>query len=211
MFVIAITGHSGAGKTTLIGELVRRLGEAVSLSLDSYETSSTFPPGKQWLEAGADPNQFLTPQFVEDVRKLRNGTSIIHPETGVEVKPTRYLILEEHFGRGRDAVRPFIDFVILIDLPLEIAHVRKLLRKNDFLPWEDDPAVFIDHMRQHLNWYLRVGRDFYLAVHNIVRKDCDLIVNGNQSAAQMAEEILNAVTEKQHDNDKGTNWGLINR
>lgn len=197
MFVIAITGHSGAGKSTLISELVGRLGEAVSLSLDSYETSSTYPPGKQWLEDGADPNQFLTPQFVEDVRKLRNDLSIIHPETGMEIQPARYLILEEHFGRGRDVLRQFIDFVILIDLPLEIAHARKLLRKNDFLPWEDDPEVFIEHMRQHLNWYLQVGRDFYLAINNTVKKDCDLIVNGNQSTVQMAEEILNAVTKRQ--------------
>lgn len=193
MYVIAITGHSGAGKSTLIQELVTRLEDAVSLSFDSYESTSTYPPGKQWLEAGADPNEFRTPQLVEDVRKLKNGNPIIHPETGAEIRPARYLILEEYFGRGRAAMQEMIEFVVLVDVSLEIAHARKLLRRNDFLPWEDNPEVFMRNLREHLNWYLQVGRNFYLAVNNTVRKDCDLILDGALPTSQMAEEIINAL------------------
>src|SRR4030095_7978652 len=165
MFVIAIPGHSVAGKSTLIDELVNLLGDAISLSIDDYASSSVYPPAPQWLAGGADSNQFQTPEFVADVRKLHNGESIHDPATNKEIKPTRFLVLEEPFGRGRDALLDMINFVVLVDMPLEIAHARKILRKNEFLPWEDNPEVFINHLREHLNWYIAVGRDFYMAVN----------------------------------------------
>jgi len=192
-FVIAIAGISGAGKSTLIKELVKLLGDAISLSLDEYETSSTYPPAIPWLKEGADPNQFQTPQLVADIQKLKHGESIIHPETQEEIKPARFLILEEPFGRGREALRELIDFVVLVDIPLETAHARKILRKNEFLPWEDNPEVFIKNLREHLNWYIRTGRDFYIAVYNRVRKNCDLIVDGSLPTEKIAEQIIHAL------------------
>src|SRR4030095_2055179 len=132
-FVIAIAGHSGAGKSTLIEHLRSRLGDANALSLDEYESSSTYPPASKWIEDGADPNEFQTPQFDADIRALKNGKSIIHPETGKEIKPNPFLIIEEPFGRGRDVLRDLIDFVVYIDPPLEIAYIRKISRKNNFL------------------------------------------------------------------------------
>jgi len=99
IFVIAIAGHSGAGKSTVIEALVSRLGNANSLCLDAYESSSTYPAAAKWIEDGADPNEFQTPQLDADVRALKNGKSIVHPETGLESKPDCFLIIEEPFGR----------------------------------------------------------------------------------------------------------------
>lgn len=201
MFVIAITGHSGAGKSTLIQELVRRLGDAISLSFDDYQSTSKYPPTEQWLEEGADPNQFATPDFAADAQKLVMGEAILHPITNSAIRPARYLVLEEHFGRGRNAIREMIDFVVLLDLPLELAHARKLLRKNDFLPWEDNPELFIRNLREHLNWYIRVGQEFYTAVDHIVREDCDLIVDGTQPTSQIALQIVQAVKTELSNNE----------
>ena len=187
--VIALVGTSGAGKSTLMRGLVNALGDAVCLSFDDYFATSTFPKAAEWLAEGADPNQFLTPDFIRDVQKLRNGESIIHPETKEEIKPAHFLVLEEHFGRERDLMRDMIDLVILIDIPLEIAHARKMLRKGKFLPWEDDPELFITNMSDPLQWYIRVGRDFYVAVDKMVRKNCDFIVDGLFPAEQIVEQV----------------------
>jgi uridine kinase len=149
-FVIAIAGHSGAGKSTLIEHLISRLGNANALSLDEYESSSTYPPASKWIEDGADPNEFQTPQFDADVTALKNGKSIIHPETKKEIRPGRFLIIEEPFGRGRDALHDMIDFVVYVDTPLEVAYMRKISRKNNFLPWEDNPDIFIANLRQNI-------------------------------------------------------------
>jgi len=197
IFVIAIAGHSGAGKSTVIEALVSRLGNANSLSLDAYESSSTYPAAAKWIKDGADPNRFQTPQFDADVRRLKNGKSIIPPQTNEEMNAKSFLIIEEPFGRERDSLHNLIDFVVYIETPLEVAYVRKLLRKSDFLPWEDNPSVFINNLRENLLWYLRVGRSFYGAVATRVKKNCDLIVDGTYSTEEIVEEIFKCVMEKQ--------------
>lgn len=195
-FVIAIAGTSGAGKSTLIERLVERLGNANALSLDDYQDSSVYPLVGEWLEAGADPNQFQTPQFLADAFALKQGKSIIHPVTREVVKPAPCLLLEEHFGRARNPMRELIDFLIYIEIPLEIAHARKILRKNEFLPWEDHPDLFIRNLREHLFWYINFGRDFYLAVKSSADKDCDLILDGRLSTDQMADKIIEAIHQE---------------
>lgn len=194
-FVIAVAGHSGAGKSTLISDLAIRLGGAVILRIDDYD-SDTYPHAIQWIADGADPNEFQTPQFFADVRALKEGRAIIHPETKQEVLPAPFLILEEPFGRGRDVLREQIDFLVHLDTPLEVAYIRKLSRKSDFLPWEDNPSVFIEHLRENMEWYQRIGRNFYLAVSQSAKKDCDLIVDGLQSTESMSAEIYQAVMRK---------------
>jgi uridine kinase len=192
-FVLAIAGTSGAGKSTLMETLVARLGYANALSLDDYQSSSVYPPVQEWLAGGADPNQFQTPRFVADALALREGKSIVHPRTGLAMRPAPYLLLEEPFGRARAGMRDLIDFLVYLDIPLEVAHARKLLRKNDFFPWEDNPTLFTTNLREHLTWYLHFGRDFYLAVKTMAIKDCDLLVDGQLSTEQIADQTIEAL------------------
>jgi len=194
-FVIAIAGTSGAGKSTLIESLLSRLRNANALSFDDYRASSTYPPVREWLEGGADPNHFDAPLFSADVLALKQGKSILHPVTRQTIEPAHYLILEEHFGRARTAMCQLIDFLVYLELPLEIAHARKLLRKGDFLPWEDNPDLFIENLRGHLLWYIDFGRDFYLAVEEHASRDCDLILDGTLTTEKMADDIIEAVNK----------------
>jgi uridine kinase len=193
VYVIALSGHSGAGKSTAIQHLASRLGSAVVLGIDDYEATSTYPEAIQWLAEGADPNAFQTPQLVEDVRALRSGAAITPPDAHEPVQPASFLIVEEPFGRGREQMRGMIDFVAYIDVPLEIALARKILRRNAFLPWEQDPGVFMAHLQEFLTWYLKVGRAFYLATRDGVLASCDLVVDGTLPPEQVAEAIYAAV------------------
>lgn len=176
--------------------LAARLGNAITLAVDEYEASSFYPPAEEWLDRGADPNEFKFPQFDADVRALMSGQSILHPETKETLQPAPFLILEEPFGRGRIPIRGLIDFVVYLDTLPEVAYIRKISRKNDFLPWEDDPELFMRHLRENMEWYLRVGRKFYLAIDERIRSDCDLFINGLLPSDQAAEEILKIVKAK---------------
>lgn len=196
-YVIALAGPSGAGKSTLLHELSVRFGGAVVLRIDEYEATSTFPDTAEWLANGADPNAFLSPQFVADLHALRSGNTIVAPDTTVCIQPTHVLLVEEPFGKARDQMRNLIDFVVHVDIPLEIALARKLLRQNAFLPWEQNPDVFIDHLREFLMWYLSVGRAFYIAVRKRVLEQCDLVVDGTSSTEAIVEMIVSAVQAKQ--------------
>ena len=146
-YVIATSGSAaGAGKTTLMRKVAERLGDAVSVQFDAYEHLSTFPAdNKQWVQSGADPDAFRTPELTEAVRALREGTSVIHPRLQTPVEPAAYVVLEEPFGRGRNEMRGLIDFVVCIETPLEIALARRLL---EWAERASDPAKF--HERQGL-------------------------------------------------------------
>ena len=194
-FVIAIAGHSGAGKSTVIENLVSQLGNANSLSLDEYESSSIYPSTMKWLEDGANPNEFQSVQFVADITTLKNGNGILHPITGKKIEAASFLIVEEPFGRERKALHDLIDLVVYIDVPLEVAYARKLARKNEFLPWEDDPETFISNLRGNLEWFLGSGREFYLALARRVQPNCDLILDGTLPVESITSQIL-AVIEK---------------
>jgi hypothetical protein len=93
-------------------------------------------------------------------------------------------------------MRGLIDFLIYIEIPLEIAHARKILRKNDFLPWENNPDLFMQNLHEHLLWYINFGRDFYLAVQRSAHKDCDLVIEGTMSSEQMADKVIEAIHKR---------------
>jgi uridine kinase len=149
-FVIALSGPSGAGKSTVVRNLVARLGDAMALYLDDYEASSTYPAMERWLADGADPNQFQTPQLSADLRALRDGQAIRLPHNGQVAQPARVIVLEEPFGRERAEVAGLIDFVICVDLPLEIALARKMLRMLNFFLAEQTPDAFAKHLKVFL-------------------------------------------------------------
>src|SRR5688500_5206388 len=66
-YVIAVTGTSGAGKTTLVRAVAELLRDAATLFFDDYESSSTYPRDwTAWWRAGGDPDAIKTPRLAED-------------------------------------------------------------------------------------------------------------------------------------------------
>jgi len=192
-YIIAISGPSGAGKSTAIQNLVSLLGEAVFLSIDDYPDDH-YPPAVDWLERGANPDEFETPQFFADVRSLKKGISIFHPKTQQKTGPPAYLIIEEPFGKSRTNFKNLINFHAEIDTPLEIAFVRRLLRIMNLKPKEEQ----LPYIKQHLEWYLHAGRKFYLAVQENARKDKDLTIDGTLPPDTIAQLVFDAVISKRN-------------
>jgi uridine kinase len=194
-FVIGIAGPSGAGKSTAVRNLTQLLDDAVAMYFDDYEASSTYPEMAQWLAEGADPNQFRTPQLSSDLRRLRSGAGITLPDEKGVVEPASVIVLEEPFGRERSEIAGLIDYVVCIDIPLEIALARKLLRMIDFFLAEQTPAALAEHLKYFLPWYLESGRDSYLAVNRRVLAHCDLVVDGTLPPHDVAQTIVSAMRQ----------------
>jgi hypothetical protein len=86
-----------------------------------------------------------------------------------------------------------IDYVICIDLPLEIALARKLLRMlNDYLA-EQTPDAFVKQLQFFLPWYIESGRELYHMVQQHVLQNCNLIADGRQPPDALADSVEAAV------------------
>ena len=64
-----------------------------------------------------------------DLLELRQGRPIHRLQTKHVMMPTPIIVVEEPFGRSRPELGVLIDFVAVLDTPLEVALARRLLRE----------------------------------------------------------------------------------
>ena len=99
-----------------------------------------------------------------------------------------------------------IDFVALIDTPLDIALARRFLRLADADPLADieqttkkqlreSVEALAGFLRDQLRGYLDVSRSVYMAVQEQVAANCDLILDGRLPADALAEQRVGAVRQ----------------
>ncbi|HEX4207965.1 MAG TPA: ATP-binding cassette domain-containing protein [Ktedonobacteraceae bacterium] len=198
-FVIAITGASGAGKSTLVKALLQILEDSGAISFDEYDPryvpTTKYPVNiTQWVNEGADPDLWETPQLVADLHTLRNGQSITLPKNKGVLQPTSFILLEEPFGRERTPMKNLVDFVIALDTPLEIALARRLLEIPDLPYFIEHPQESYPALLQYLRNYLfHSSRELYLAVNARVYKNCDLILDGRKPIDELAENVAKMI------------------
>jgi len=205
-FVVGISGYSGVGKSTIIYELSKIIGPSVTcLFFDDYVSRSDFPTNiKDWIQNGANPNIINTPILREHLESLVGGRSVIVPisngwakeylnrESIRTINPGKIILLEEPFGREREEIKDFIDIVIYLDVPLEIALARRILDLTKSQELRNDPMVLINLLDHFLFEYLHNGvRDMYFEIGNRVKNNCDIVINATQGVVQITEDIIN--------------------
>jgi len=193
-YVIAISGYTGAGKSTVIDHLLSLFGDAVALRIDDYGEDAIFPPTTKWITNGANPNEFITPLFTKNIRLLKEGKPAIKPKDKSKIHPAKYILVEEPFGKSRTAMKPLIDFHVQMEIPPEIALARRVLRNIERLEKDSNS----EGLREFLNWYLNAGRQFFVLTYELAARDKDLTVDGLQPLEKNAQIIFNAVLEKQN-------------
>ena len=188
MLVLGIAGPSGSGKSTLVRNIVNRLEDCIFLLYDDYR-----------------PNY---DKLTEDIEELRKGNPISYPKTGQQIVPTKYIIIEEPTGRTRKGMADKIDYLVYINLPLEISFTRVLLRSleqstdesinafyetigQQFEPkFSEKPTKLMHIMYWQLKMYLQEHRQLYLKDHQTHLEDADLIIDGMKTSEELVEEIL---------------------
>jgi uridine kinase len=192
-FVIVISGTSGAGKTSLVRRTAEVLDDAVCLHFDDYRGVSTYPDGQAWLDGGADPNEWRTPTFAADLQALRRGQTIILPEDQGHVEPRSFIVVEDPFGRARAEMAPSIDLAAYLDLPLEVAMLRKLRREINGTAAHRGPQEALASLNGFLDAFLDGRlRELYLAANDSARASADLILDGIRPLEELAEQVAAA-------------------
>ncbi len=193
--VIAIAGASGSGKSTLVRALAQRLENTETMYFDDYR-----------------PNyQNLT----KDLQNLQRGNNITYPVDNRRIDAGKVIILEEPTGRTRKGMSDKIDFLVYINLPLEVSLARVLLRSirqsedddiNTFYEiigpqfdpkfTEEKPTKLMHILVWQLEMYLKKHRQEYLVDHENNLKDADLVVDGLKPLNQLIQEITEKVNSR---------------
>ncbi|MCM3782025.1 AAA family ATPase [Neobacillus mesonae] len=187
-FTIAISGPSGSGKTTVTKQLRDKFDDAISFHFDDYASTNKYPDDfSEWLKKGADPKLVQNPKFNRDLFELVRGRSIELPN-GQILRSEKYIIVEEPFGRGREGMAELIDFVVCIDIPLEVALARRVLREIQTA--ERNPTETLNTVGEYMSQYLNVIRNLYQSINSKVMAECDLIVSGLEPIDAITDKII---------------------
>lgn len=187
MKVIAISGVSGSGKTSVIKQLSKELScsyllfdDYINESINESSDENTYPKNmKAWFENGADKSSIKTPKFISSIRDLKQKNN----------EP--FIFIEEPFGKNRDSISSLIDYVILLDTPMEICLSRVIMR-NIKHP-SNDSLISIP---KYLSMYDGHFREIYIEATNQVRENCDLIIKEVVSTELTAQLITNWLKSK---------------
>lgn len=197
-FVIAVTGVSGAGKTSLVKKIATLLDDAVTFYFDDYDSTHRIPKDrKRWAKAGFDPHRWQNPRMLKDLRLLSHGIPVRPPGSDREIQPAPIIVMEEPFGRRREGMDELVDFVACIDVPLEVPLARRILRALDDVILEKATADYAEGLRRYLRWYLHdLGRDMYFRVNENAKENCDLVLDGTKSVDELASEVVRHVKRR---------------
>ena len=183
--IIGISGISGAGKSTLIKRLAKTL-QSTPIFWDDYDEISKAPQSYvDWFYSSKDYNDWVYPELVDTLHKIKSGETIICPATRQELTPTKYILFDAPLGYCHQATGKYIDFLICLDTPLDIALARRLIRD-----YRNDPNP--QKMIQELQEYLSKSRPLFILSPE--EKTSDLIVDGSLALEEQEKQVLDALS-----------------
>ena len=194
--VIGISAVGGGGKTEVTRRLAAALGDAVTLHFDDYDDTNVHPAEYQrWFADGADYDAWQTPVFSSHLQALRAGRSISHPSTGIPVGPARYVVADAPLGRAHSDSGQFIDLMIFIDTPLDVAMARRILR-NIEQAGRSTADEALGQVKNELSGYEVRARPIYERFQERMRANADLIVNGALTIDLIVDSIRSEVESR---------------
>ena len=174
IIVVAISGASGCGKTSVV-KLLSKMFNCPYLLFDDHIDKNSYPKDmKNWLGKGANVSDIKTPKLVDSLRNL------------ILTSNSQFVFIEEPFGRERDSIASLIDYVVLLDMPLEIC-LSRIIKRN-IENYGNDALAFIPN---YLGKYEDHLRDVYLEAVNQVRQNSDLIINQVDSISVVTNTVAN--------------------
>ncbi|MGF2616183.1 AAA family ATPase [Rossellomorea vietnamensis] len=169
--IIAISGVSGSGKTTVTKSLGERLTNSTLLFFDEYSWENSPEDLVKWVNDGADYDLWDLEPLINDVINFLESED-----------PPAFVLLDYPFSYKNQSLRNLIDLSIYIDTPLDIALGRRILRD-----YNNEPS---SEIQKDLTFYLEEGRAAYKEMETTIKRDADLIVDGTLPSDRIIELIL---------------------
>ena len=140
IIVIGIAGGTGSGKTTITREIVKRLGENVTVLMhDSYYKAHHDLSYEERSQLNYDhPNAFDNDMMAEALAKLKNGESVEVPiydytihdrsENTMTLHPTPVILVEGILIYHSAELRNLMDIKLFVDTDADVRILRRIIR-----------------------------------------------------------------------------------
>ncbi|HEV8051451.1 MAG TPA: GNAT family N-acetyltransferase [Parachlamydiaceae bacterium] len=182
--IIGISGISGAGKTTLIKRLAEIL-QSTTIFWDDYDEISSGPQDYvEWFYSSKDYNDWIYPKLVDTLHQLKNGETIACPATKRNLAPTKYILFDAPLGYCHQGTGKYIDFLICLDTPLDIALARRSIRDYQSKP---NPQKMIQELEEYLS------KSRLLFILSPEEKISELVVDGSLALEEQEKQVLNSL------------------
>jgi uridine kinase len=191
-FVVGLSGVPGAGKTTLTQRLLQDSSQAYAVYYDQYQTITrmTGAQVRDWFARGGDPNEFALSDLIDE---LTQRTQV---QAGGGRRPL--VLFETPFGRLHRATGAFIDFLVWVDTPLDVALSRAVLAFLDDAQRNGAPNAASDFIRWQRQYMLNypLVRAMYVAQRESILSTADLVLDGSKSPDDASELVRKALAAR---------------
>jgi len=200
-YVVGVAGPAGGGKSTLVRALAAQLDDSVAIHIDSYQKITEEPIRKlvDWMERGADFGELVIPLLAQHLQSLKQGEPVVDPSTGREIAPRKHLLFETHFGRAHHDSGRYIDLLIWLETPLDVALARNV---QDFLrpliAARADPAMGerLGGIHRYLETYVADVRRLRMMQRERVRADADVVIDGGGDLEDIVRRARREILER---------------
>ena len=194
--VIGISAVSGGGKTAVTRRLAEVLGDAVAIHFDDYDDTNVHPDDLQrWFSDGSDCDVYETPVFTRHLEALKAVQSVRYPIGGATLGPARYVVADAPLGRSHSDSGRFIDLMVFVDTPLDIAMARRILRDVEQAT-QSTAAENLEHVKGGLTGYEPRARPIYEHFQQRMRAGADFIVDGALGIDRIVDRILSEMDSR---------------
>ena len=194
--LVAITGGTSSGKTTLTRALSEELKDVshLVLSQDAYFRDFLDVPEaeRDAARTANRPDAVQWDALVPQLERLKRGEAITHPAPGTraaqrgdapeELGPVDVVVLEGHLLLVEERVRALADLKVFVDCDVEVRVLRRISRDTSRSP---------DALQRSLDWYRRDVLPNNQRYTTLQRKFADLIVP-NETANPLHAPLLAA-------------------
>lgn len=185
VFVVAVAGPPGCGKSSVVEAAAAALGQAAVLAFDDFETLTAASADQMaaWQASGGFA-ALSVPGLMEALAALRSGEAVVSP-SGRRIAAAPLVLFEMPLGRAYPPTRAMIDRLVWIDVPPDVALARALIAICSSEP-KPPHAWLVDY----LNDYIRSTRTILQRQRDEVAPGADLVLDGTATVAAMAATLV---------------------